>query len=169
MIFDLVKDFADVRDAMPAEHPRRRFLKLLDEAIRRDMHFIDRHPTTFFQYMWNTCWWYECPEAEKHYVEPKGDWGEPHPWARGGTMLHELLQVWRRVREESGADYPWLRARRPPETHLGTTQLAVIRGHEREVSDVFTRRPAHRERFGRQVGAGVGGRERRGSRLPLRT
>ncbi len=31
MIFDLVKDFADVLDAMPEEHPRRRILNLLDE------------------------------------------------------------------------------------------------------------------------------------------
>ena len=42
MIFDLVKDFAAVLDAMPDEHPRRRILMLLDEAIRRDAHFIDR-------------------------------------------------------------------------------------------------------------------------------
>ncbi len=83
MIFDLVKDFADVLDAMPAEHPRHRILKLLDEAIRRDVHFIDRHPTTFFQCMWNTCWWYDCPEAAGHYEEPKGNWAvENPPWER---------------------------------------------------------------------------------------
>ena len=63
MIFDLIKDFTDLLDAIPEEHPQRRILKLLDEAIRRDVHFIDRHPTTFFQCMWNTCWWYDCPEA----------------------------------------------------------------------------------------------------------
>ena len=61
MIFDLVKDFADVLDAMPQEHPRHRILKLLDEAVRRDVHFIDRHPSTFFQCLWNTCWWYDWP------------------------------------------------------------------------------------------------------------
>lgn len=55
MIFDLVKDFADVLEAMPAEHLRRRIWKLLDAAVRRDMHFIDRHPTTLFQCMWNSC------------------------------------------------------------------------------------------------------------------
>ena len=56
MIFDLVKDFAFVLNAMPESHPRRRILKLLDEAIRRDVHFIERHPTTLFQCTWNTCW-----------------------------------------------------------------------------------------------------------------
>lgn len=63
MIFDLVQDFGAVLGAMPLEHPRRRILSLLDEAVRRDVHFIDRHPTTFFQSMWNSCWWYDCPAA----------------------------------------------------------------------------------------------------------
>ena len=54
MIFALIQDFTDALNAMPREHPRLRILKLLDEAIRRDVHFIDRHPTTFFQCMWNT-------------------------------------------------------------------------------------------------------------------
>ena len=44
MIFDLAKGFVDVLPAMPNEHPRRRILALLDEAVRRDVHFIDRHP-----------------------------------------------------------------------------------------------------------------------------
>lgn len=42
MIFDLVRDFANALAAMPAEQPRRCILKLLDEAIRRDGHFIER-------------------------------------------------------------------------------------------------------------------------------
>jgi len=48
MIFSLIQDFADALDAMPREHPRQRILKLLDEAIRRDVQFIDRHPTTMW-------------------------------------------------------------------------------------------------------------------------
>ena len=48
-LFELVKDFADALAAMPADHPRKRILRLLEQAIRRDIHFIDRHPTTLFQ------------------------------------------------------------------------------------------------------------------------
>ena len=70
--FDLVQDFVAVLEAMPADHPWRRILKLLDEANRRDVHFIDRHPTTLFQCLWNTCWWYDCPDAAQHYNLPKG-------------------------------------------------------------------------------------------------
>ena len=48
MIFDLAKDFAAALAAMPAEHPKRRMLTLLEEAIRCDIHFIARYPTTLF-------------------------------------------------------------------------------------------------------------------------
>lgn len=65
MIFDLGKDFSNVLAVMPREHPKHRMLELLEEAIRRDIHFIARHPTTLFQCMWNTCWWYDCPESPR--------------------------------------------------------------------------------------------------------
>ena len=42
MIFDLASDFAAALDALPQDHPKRRMLRLLDEAIRRDIQFIDR-------------------------------------------------------------------------------------------------------------------------------
>jgi hypothetical protein len=63
MIFDLVQDLAAVLDALPAEHSRRRLLRLLQEALRRDGHFLVRHPTTLFQCLWSSCWWYDCPQA----------------------------------------------------------------------------------------------------------
>ena len=72
MIFDLMQDFGTVLEAMPSEHSRCRILSLLDEAIRRDVHFIDRHPTTVFQCLWNSCWWYDCLEAAQHYDLPNG-------------------------------------------------------------------------------------------------
>lgn len=43
MIFELVKDFSAALEAMPADHPKRRIVRLLEEAIRRDIHFIARH------------------------------------------------------------------------------------------------------------------------------
>ena len=65
MIFDLAKDFSHALAAMPPDHPRRRILSLLEEALRRDVHFIDRHPTTLFQCLWNAWWWYDCPETAR--------------------------------------------------------------------------------------------------------
>jgi len=85
MIFKLAEDFADALAAMPADHPKPRMLELLQEAVRRDIHFVARHPTTLFQCMWNLCWWYDRPETASHYVEPEG-WldGGQHPLAPPG-------------------------------------------------------------------------------------
>lgn len=67
MIFELVKDFADALAAMPWEHPRHRILSLMEEALRRDVHFIGRHPTTLFQCMRNTRWRHVCSEAARYH------------------------------------------------------------------------------------------------------
>jgi len=92
MIFSLAEDFAAALDAIPKTHPKRRMLRLFDEAIRRDIHFIERHPTTLFQCMWNTCWWYGCSEAVDHYEEPESGWtAENAPWElpdSGKLSLH---------------------------------------------------------------------------------
>lgn len=128
MIFALVQDFAEVLAAMPREHPRYRILKLLDEAIRRDVHFIDRHPTTFFQCMWNSCWWYDCPEAAAYYK--KTDCAPPE---QGEKRLCRLLEIWRDGRERTTPGIVGLRSLRPPAVHLGTAQRSVLRGHNRAV------------------------------------
>jgi RNA polymerase sigma factor (TIGR02999 family) len=125
MIFSFVHDFAAALDALPAAHPRRRILKLLDEAVRRDVQFLDRHPTALFQCLWNSGWWFDCPDRERHY-EPTGpSAARPEP---AGPRLHRLLGRWRAERDQ-GAGTPWLRAHRPPAVPLGGPQRAVLRGH----------------------------------------
>ncbi len=128
MIFDLVKDFADVLDAMPKEHPRRRILELLDEAIGRDIHFIERHPTAFFQCMWNTCWWYDCPEAEGHYAVPVEGWPEFPPWKAPRPKVSDYLETWHTVKEKQTPGFPWMRSTRPPLVHLGAAKSTAFRG-----------------------------------------
>lgn len=137
MIFDLVREFADVLGIMPAEHPRYRILKLLDEAIRRDVNFINWHPTTFFQSMWNTCWWYDCPEAADHYAPPASGWpAAMPPWARRGPQLYLMLESWRRLRERTTPGISWLRSRRAPPTPLGSPVRSVYHGHSHAVTCV---------------------------------
>ncbi|NOZ19835.1 MAG: hypothetical protein GXP25_01970 [Planctomycetes bacterium] len=136
MIFELVKDFAAALEAMPADHPKRRMLQLLEEAIRRDIHFIERHPTTLFHCLWNLCWWYDSPEAGKHYEEPDGGWEEAPPWEREGEKLFEFLERRRAEKEERTPGFRWVRSLRPPSVHLGTAQRAVFRGHEDVVNSV---------------------------------
>ncbi len=83
MIFELAKDFADAIAAMPREHPMRRTLELFGEAIRRDIHFIDRHRTTLFQCMWNLCWWYD---SSRHSL-----------WTNAADMSRDMRYTWRSV------------------------------------------------------------------------
>jgi WD40 repeat protein len=133
LIFDLARDFRDVLDALPAETPAR-LLALLEEALRRDIHFLVRHPTALFQCLWNSCWWYDCPEAAHHYDPPKEGWpAEGPPWQQPGPHLSDLLESWRAAKETSQPDFVWLRSLRPPEVPLGTAQQAVFSGHKGEV------------------------------------
>ncbi len=118
MIFPLVQDFTDALAAMPREHLRYRILKLLDEAIRRDVHFIDRHPTTFFQCMWNTCWWYDCPEAAEQF--------SPGTWQQPDTRLHEIVESWRDRKLQATPGFTWVRSQRAPELALGVGLHAII-------------------------------------------
>src|SRR5262245_26700820 len=98
MISELLEDFSDALGAIPSGHPRRRTLRLLDEAVRRDGTFLDRHPTALFQCLWNSAWWFDCPQAEEHYYAPRGGWGaDGPPWEGSGWKLHEWLQAWRQA------------------------------------------------------------------------
>ncbi|NIA15822.1 MAG: hypothetical protein GWP08_17300, partial [Nitrospiraceae bacterium] len=136
MIFELAQDFHDAVATMPRGHPRHRLLELFEEAIRRDIHFIDRHPTTLFQCMWNLCWWYDSPEAAKYYEEPEGGWspGEP-PWEQGGARQSELLDAWRCAKEMTTPGFSWIRSMRPALLSGGAIRC-VLRGHACPVQHV---------------------------------
>ena len=130
MIFDLVQDFSAILEAMPREYPRRRILSFLDEAVRRDVHFIDRHPTTLFQCLWNTCWWYDCTAAAQHYVEERA------PGAEAGLEMHHLLEKWRAEKERGVPGFVWLWSLHPPAVHLGTPLKQIFREHKHGVTSV---------------------------------
>ncbi len=137
MIFPLIQDFADALDAMPPGHWRRRVLALLDEAIRRDVHFIARRPTTLFQCLWNTCWWHDGPDAAGHYDVSAGAGAGPPPWALpADERVSTVLERWLADRDRRTPGRPWLRSRRPPPVHLETAQRMVFRGHASAVTSV---------------------------------
>ena len=136
MAFDLVIDFTSALDAMPQELVGRQRVNLLNKAVRRDLHFIVRHakqyPQALFQCLWNSCWWYDCSEAARHYKSGAG----PNSNLQPDRKLSVLLECWRRMREAALPRFPWLRSLRPPQIHLGSGQLAVLRGHENCVTSV---------------------------------
>ncbi len=134
LMFELITDFAQALESLPAEHSRYWILELLEEALRRDIHFLARHPMTLFQCLWNSCWWYDCPEAARHYVLSDRHAKSMLPWERPGEKLSTLLEAWRARKEEQGG--VWLRSLRPPSVPLGSAQKGVFRGHTSGVRSV---------------------------------
>ena len=128
--FDLALDFSDAVSHLPSNEPQHLILRLLEEAFRRDIHFVVRHPSTLFQCLWNSCWWYDTPEASKHYE--KEDVHRNH----SGDKLYVLLEKWCHEKEVAQPNFIWLRSVRPPPVHLGTAQKLVLSGHEKSVDCV---------------------------------
>src|SRR5262249_25297084 len=122
LTFDLPADFCDALRALPAHDSRCTILRLLDIALRHDIHFIARHAEDYlqglFQCLWNNAWWYDCPEAAQHYA------GERPPGEDAGMGLHRLLESWRARKEARSPGFVWVRSLRPPDTPLGGGCLA---------------------------------------------
>jgi WD40 repeat protein len=150
-VFDLAGDFSAAVEALPEDRPQRRILRLLDEALRRDIHFIARHaedyPQGLFQCLWNTCWWYDCDEAAAHYENRRAPGlGSPASGRRASAIqvpvdprLCHLLEHWREAKQQASPGFVWLRARRSPPVHLDAAQRAVLRGHKGGVNTVSYR------------------------------
>ena len=135
MIFELVKDFAAVLEAMPKVHPRYRILKLLDEAIRRDVHFIERYPTTLFQGLWNLCWWHDGTDVSK-YVKTQNDGRDCDSQT---SRLAALLECWRALKEGNVPGFAWFRSLRAPQHRLGGALKGVLKGHAHTVASLAVR------------------------------
>ena len=69
-------------------------LALPEEAIRRDIHFVARHPTRSSSAWGTACWWYDCPEAARHATRIRvrrqthlpGRAGDANMGTRGGNL-----------------------------------------------------------------------------------
>ncbi len=115
---------------MPNENPHQRILSLLSVAVRGDVYFVNRHPTTLFQSLWNSCWWQDCPQLTDHLNRTFSERMfrrirgllhcfsgclnfEPEP-----PRLHSLLEDWRFQKDQHTPGFHWLRSLRPPATSL---------------------------------------------------
>src|SRR5207249_4590041 len=115
MVFELACDFTAAVNILEFGRPKQHIVRLLEEAIRRDIHFIARHPTTLFQCLWNTCWWYDCPQAVQHYdngVEqlPLADGMSATSPRSSGDKLSMQLEEWRTQKERALSGFLWLRS-----------------------------------------------------------
>jgi WD40 repeat protein len=135
-IFLLAADLGIATVALPTARPLARLLRLVHQAIQRELNFIARHPTALFQSLWNQCWWFDCPEAAQRLLPPLGGWGAgAPPWGQAGPKLFELLERWRALKEARTPHFVWIRSLRPPAMPLGNSQV-VCSGHSGVISCV---------------------------------
>jgi WD40 repeat protein len=139
MAFDLPADYATALRHLPSNHPRHRIARLLEEALRRDLHFIARHaddyPQSLFQCLWNSCWWFDCPQASRHYRSGSQPEVPPQPWNGPlANQLASLLESWRSAKASGHAPFVWLRSLRPPVVPLGCGQSGVLVGPDEKVN-----------------------------------
>lgn len=111
-----------------------RNLQLMGQAIEIDVQFLRRCPGRLFQQVYNRCWWYDAPEARRHFEGHDKNSTELH-WNREGRKLHSLLDHWRESyedRSESG----WVESLRPLPNRLDSPLEFVMRGHDGGVESV---------------------------------
>ena len=137
LVFELGRDFAEAVAALPESGSQRRNLQLLTEALSRDLYFLDRHRTTLFQCLWNTCWWHDPSPSTA--PQPRG---QPEPrtaLARGEedpAGLRRLMEAWRQRKAASQIGGVWLRSLCPSPFGLGNAQRTVLSGHTARVTAV---------------------------------
>jgi WD40 repeat protein len=138
LVFHLAADFSGTVESVPKDHAASRRLRLIEQAMRSDLHFLARHPTTLFQCLWNRCWWYDCPAAADYYDAPPGGWpAGGAPWKQAEShRLSTLLDHWRDAKQRRSPSFVWVRSLRPPEVPLGGPQLGCLRGHRSTVWSV---------------------------------
>lgn len=124
MIYELVSDLAEVLEYMPIGHPQYRIAKLLDEAVCRDGTFLDQHPTTLFQCLWNSCWWNHNSGGYEPAVI-KGEGGN----AEQVLSLTRLLEHWHDTKQRLTPSFPWVRSLCPPAVLIGGILRGQIRGY----------------------------------------
>ncbi len=135
MVFELADDFALAAQQLPGDRSLSRLLfQLLEEALRRDLHFIARHPTTLFQCLWNRCWWYDCRQASRHYQPiPQGAEAQVAPWASSMIKLSTLVESWSEAKALEIPKYLWIRAIRPLSKPLGHNLAPFATGLSEEI------------------------------------
>jgi WD40 repeat protein len=127
MVFNLADDIRRASVNLPEERPLRSILFLLEEAIRKEIHFLARHPTTLFQHLWNSCWWYQSQEIIKSDFAPNNE--DLHANNSGAdSPLQMLIEKWGNNKLQLQVGFPMLRSLRPPSQSLGTGLKLVIGG-----------------------------------------
>ena len=132
MARELMSDFRESISALPSDQELIKILQLIERAIQKDLLFIEQYPINLFQCLWNSCWWYDCPEAAHHHVDIENyilnTKGNIPPWLQSGTKLFKIIEKWLQQKEQLTPGFRWVRSMRPPADSL-EQKLVVLSEH----------------------------------------
>ena len=132
MVRELLTDFRESISALPSDRKMIKIFKLIERAIQKDLLFIAQYPINLFQCLWNSCWWYDCPEAAHHYIDIENyilkTNGNIPPWLQSDTKLFKIIEKWHQQKEQLTPGFRWVRSIRPPANGL-ENKLIVINEH----------------------------------------
>lgn len=131
LAFELAHDFAEAVKSLPREGPHYKEFGMLEEAIRREVHFVDQHPSTLFQCLWNFYRWHESPLLSRQYDSAAAGSAGIGSVDNPNKNLGTLLENWRI--EVQKRNSPWLRSTRLTKLNLDAGCVRVFQGHEYEV------------------------------------
>ena len=138
MIYDLVNELDDLTSLVSSNNYNYELLKLLEIAIRRDIDFIHRHhndyPQALFQSLWNSCWWYDCPELANHYILSE----KQNLSKLNRVGVHKYMEEWRSKKVKISGEFPWIKSNRPPEFHLSINRNQIYRLYENGANSICT-------------------------------
>lgn len=125
LIYELVDDLHYATTLVFELRALKVSLVLIEEAIRRDIGFIEKHkedyPQALFQCLWNKCWWYDHPAAAAYYEDIAQE-----------DVFNGVMAQWaEKGRNTTARLFPhalWLRQLRPPFTRIGSALSHRITG-----------------------------------------
>jgi len=132
MGFDLLLDFRSAVTNIPGDSNSKHLIDLLSRAINHDIYFIVIHKATLFQCLWNSCWWYDCPEKNKFYEGVEKHSLHNHgllPNTPQNKKLCELLEEWQQLKQLTTPNVVWIRSNRPPKLQIDSGLVTTLGIH----------------------------------------
>lgn len=108
----------------------RETIRLLSRALAINIQFLRSHPASLFQMLWNYGYWYDCPQAAKHYQTTAQT--AQLPWLRKQEKFYALVESWRRVKEGKKG-FVWLKSLHPLPVLLDFPLINIFRGHDKSI------------------------------------
>lgn len=106
-------------------------------AIWESIGFIERHPVTLFQCIWNALWWIDSPAALE-WLNPQSDAAIAiaDESQLSSYRRHKFVEAWREWKEITRPGFSWLRSTTPSMDGFGIQ--GRLEGHTDSVSSIDT-------------------------------